>query len=210
MYQALAKGESDVGQFSRRTFINFVESSYGIGFTNSVVSIFPELNRVSGLFDEMQLALNVPVKEALRTIERTVLNLEQLCQCPRCNPSDRGIKVDCIVVLAFSIRQMVSTISCVTRDDKILPTVRGITCVYNRLANNWPMSIGARGRPLVGVSLGLNMDGIYGPDEEEIRKFDLLSHPIEIFGGYSDHFRYLPEKNLEGNYCTATVKHGLC
>lgn len=211
VYQALALGESDVGKFSRRAYINFVESSYGIGFINSVVSIFPELKGVSGLFDEMQLALDVPLKEALRTIERTVLDLEQLCQCRLCNPSDRGKDVTCIVILAFSIRQMVSTISCVTRDDEVLPTVRGIACVYNKLTSDWPLSVNARGRPMLAISLGLCMDGIYGPDAQDIKKFDLLSHPIEIFSGYSDHSRYLPEKNPQGNeYCTATVNHGLC
>ena len=52
VYQALALGEGDVGNMARTTYINFVEPSYGIGFINSVVSIFPELKRVSGLSDE--------------------------------------------------------------------------------------------------------------------------------------------------------------
>ena len=211
VYQALALGESDVGNFSRTTYINFVESSYGIGFINSVVSIFPELKRVSGLFNDMQLALNAPLKEALRTIEQTVLNLEQLCQCRDCNPSDTVLAIDCIVVVAFSIREMVSTISCVTRDDVILPTVRGIALVYCRRHADWPLRLNARGRPLLAIALGLCTDGLYGPDADDIRKFDLLSHPMEIFSGYSDHSRYLPEKNPQGNeYCTATVKQGLC
>ena len=211
VYQALALGESDVGNFSRKTYINFVESSYGIGFIHSVVSIFPELKRASGLFDEMQLALNVPLQEALRTIERTILNLEQLCSCSRCKSSNKGRRVTCIVVLAFSIREMVSTISCVTRDDNILPTVRGISLVYSRHELDWPLSLNARGRPLLAISLGLSVNGVYGPDQEEIRNFDLLSHPIEIFSGYGDHSRYLAENNPQGNeYCTATVKHGLC
>ncbi len=211
VYQALALGESDVGNFSRKAYINFVESSYGIGFVNSVVTIFPELKRVGGLFDEMQLALVVPLKEALRTIEKTVLTFEQLCECRRCTAGDVKKDIDCIVVLVFSIRQMVSTISCVTRDDDILPTVRGIAMVYTRLSSDWPLSLNARGRPLLAIALGLNMNGVYGPDIDEIRHFDLLSHPIEIFSGYSDHSRYLPEKNPQGNeYCNATVKQGLC
>ena len=208
VYQALALGESDIGQFSRKTYINFVESSYGIGFIHSVVSIFPELKRASGLFDEMQVALNVPLQEALRTIERTILNLEQLCSCSRCTSSDTGRSVTCIVVLAFSIREMVSTISCVTRDDNILPTVRGIRLVYGRHESDWPLSLE---RPLLAISLGLGMNGVYGPAHDEIRNFDLLSHPIEIFSGYSDHTRYLVENNPQGReWCTATVNHGLC
>lgn len=211
VYQALALGESDVGKFSRKTYINFVESSYGIGLIHSVVSIFPELERANGLFDAMQLALDAPLQEALETIERTVLNLEQLCQCKKCTSSDKGREVTCIVVIAFSIREMVSTICCVTRDDNILPTVRGILLVYNRHTMDWPLSLHARGRPLLAVSLGLNMNDVFGPDEEQIREFDLLSHPIEIFSGYSDHSRYLAERNPQGKeFCTATVKQGLC
>ena len=123
VHQALALGESDVGQFSRRKLINFVEPSYGIGYVNFVVSIFPELDRVNGLLDQMQLALNVPFKEAVRTIERTVLDLEQLCQCDLCGRPHGSRSLTCRVALAFSIREMVTTLSCVMRDDKILPTV---------------------------------------------------------------------------------------
>ena len=209
VYQALALGESDVGKFSRKTYINFVESSYGIGFIHSVVSTFPELKRASGLFDGMQLALDVPLQEALRTIEQTVLNLEQLCPCSKCTSSDQGREVTCIVVLAFSIREMVSTISCVTRDDNVLPTIRGISLVYSRHELDWPLSL--HGRPLLAISLGLNINGVHGPDEKNIKNFDLLSHPIEIFSGHSDHDRYLPKNDFQDRgQCTAIVKHGLC
>lgn len=211
VYHALALGERDVGKFSRRTFINFVESSYGVGYINSVVSIFPELKKVSGLFDEMQLALNAPLKEAFRTTERTLLELEQICLCEKCTHGGTTREITCIVVLALSIREMVSTISCVTREDDILPTIRGIGCVYSRLDLDWPLPANARGRPLLAVALGLSMEGLHGPDADDIRCVDLLSHPMEIFSGHSDHTRYRPENNPSGkDYCTATVKQGLC
>ncbi|KAL8785773.1 MAG: hypothetical protein Q9213_003151 [Squamulea squamosa] len=210
VYQALALGESDVGQFTRATYINFVEPSYGIGYINSVVSIFPELNRLRGLLDEMQLALNVPFREAVRMVERTVLDLEQLCQCDICNHG--STLITCKVALAFSIREMVSTLSCVTRDDQILPAVRRINLVHVRQRANWLMQSKAGGRPLLATALDLGMEGVYGDDADRIKKFDRLSHPMELFSGYGDHDRYLAVGQVHGEpqYCTAAVNHGLC
>ncbi|MCJ1450488.1 hypothetical protein MMC28_000819 [Mycoblastus sanguinarius] len=61
IYRGLAMGESDVGKFSRKMYINHVKSSYGRGFINSIVVIFPELKGFSDFFDQMQLALDVPL-----------------------------------------------------------------------------------------------------------------------------------------------------
>ncbi|KAL8767278.1 MAG: hypothetical protein Q9209_006170 [Squamulea sp. 1 TL-2023] len=210
VYQALALGESDIGQFSRATYINFVEPSYGIGYINSVVSIFPELNRLSGLLDDMQSALNVPLREAVRVIERTVLALEKLCQCNTCA---RGSTLTtCQVALAFSIREMVSTLSCIIRDDNILPAVRGIYHVHVRQRTSWQMQSKEGGRPLLATALDLGMEGVYGLDAERIKKFDRLSHPMELFSGYSDHDRYLAVDGPYGGprYCTEAVNHGIC
>ena len=211
VHHALAVGENDVGDFQRQTYINFVESSYGIGFINSVVSTFPELKQVTGLFDEMQLALDVPLRESFRTIEGTILKLEGICQCRRCNPGEKERKIRCIVVLALSIREMVSTISCVKVASEILPTVRGMDCIYNRLEAEWRNPTKKKKRPLLADVLDLSLQDVFGTDYERLRCFDLLSHPVEIFSGYSYHGRYLPENNPGGNeFCTATVKQGLC
>ena len=211
VYHALALGERDVGELSRRTFINFVESSYGVGYINSVVSIFPELKKDSGLFDAMQLALNVPLKEALSTTERTLLELQQICQCRKCTPGSTSLKITCMVVLAVSIREMVSTISCVIREDDILPTIRGMQCVYRRQDLDGPLSANARRRPLFAIALGLSMEGLSGPDNNDNRTVDLLSHPMEIFSGHSEFLYYWPENTaFASDYRTATVKQGLC
>ena len=212
VYRALALGENDVGKFSRTLYINFVESSYGIGFINSVASIFPELKRVNSLFDEMQMALDVPLQEALRTTERTILDLEQLCQCKGCTPRDTGRDIKCIVALALSIREMVSTISCVTGSSDILPTIRGINHVYSRNKQDLLGSKILQSRPLLAIALGLVMENERGSELEHLRRFDLLSYPMEIFSGHSYHSRYLTENNPQGGreFCTATVKQGLC
>ena len=210
VYQALALGESDVGQFSRATFINFVEPSYGIGFVNSVISIFPELNRLNGLLHHMQLALNVPLSEAVSTIERTVLDLEQLCQCMLCSSLGSTLNI-CRVALAFSIREMVSTLSCVTRDDKILPAVRGLQSVQLRQHLNWQSQSKDGGRPLLATALDLGIEGVNRIDtdlNENIR----LSYPLELFSGNNDHVRYLAvgQKSGGARYYTASVNRGLC
>ncbi|KAL8993862.1 MAG: hypothetical protein Q9169_006033 [Polycauliona sp. 2 TL-2023] len=212
VYQALALAECDVGKFSRATYINFVEPSYGIGFVNSVVSIFPELGRLSGFLNEMQMALDAPLKEAIRTIERTVLDLKQLCQCNRCDRGSKSTLTKCKVALAFSIREMVSTLSCVTRDDSILPAVRGIDNVHTRQHANWTSHLSSQGRPLLAPALDLGMEDVGGRDARRILKFDRLSHPMELFTGYSDHDRYLATGKFNGGpqYCTAAVNRGLC
>ena len=207
VYQALALGESDVGRFSRATFINFVEPSYGIGFVNSVISIFPELNRLNGLLHHMQLALNVPLSEAVSTIERTVLDLEQLCQCELCT---RGSTSPiCRVALAFSIREMVSTLSCVARDDKILPTVRGLNLVHVRQYGNWQMQSKDGGRPLLATALDLGMQGVHGTEADRIIQFDRLSHPMELFSG-NDKLDRVARLYGGPQDCTAAVNCGLC
>ncbi len=207
VYQALALGESDVGRFSRATFTNFVEPSYGIGFVNSVISIFPELNRLNGLLHHMQLALNAPLSEAVSTIERTVLDLEQLCQCKLCT---RGSTSPiCRVALAFSIREMVSTLSCVAKDDKILPTVRGLNVVHIRQYCNWQMQSKDGGRPLLATALDLGMQGVHDTVADRIIQFDRLSHPMELFSG-NDKLDRVAHLYGGPQDCTAAVNRGLC
>lgn len=211
IYQALALGESDVGPFLRKTYINFVETSYGIGFINSVVTIFPELKRVDGLFEEMQLGLDVPFREALKIVERNVLHLEVLCQCEKCT---RGSTLTgCQVSLAFTIRELVSTLSCIAMDDGILPTVRGLDHTRGRQHSMWIAVSPGDGRPLLATALNLGMQGVYGEDATILKDFDRLAHPIEIFSGYSNHTRYVARPDQphdSGEYCTAAVNQGLC
>ena len=133
IYGGLATRESDVGKFSRRAYLDYGISSYGDGFINSVVSTFPELDRISGLFGQMQSAMNVPIKDALRTVERAVLDLAQLCMCQYCTPSRTKSEIPCKVAVALSIRSIVSIISYTARDEHILPTLHGIELVLGNV-----------------------------------------------------------------------------
>ena len=213
IYRGLATGESDVGNFSRKSYINFIDSSHGEGFIDSVVSIFPELKRLGRLFDKMHSALNVPLKEALRTVERTTLDLAQLCNCSCCTVSGADSETHCLLAIIFAIRELVSTISCTVMDDKILPNISGIRGFYVR-AYNHLMACKVNDNDeisLLSVAVGLPMEGMVGAFVKEHTKFDLLSHPMELFSGYCKHDRYYPENNPGGReFCSATVRQGLC
>ena len=214
VYRGLAIGEADVGKFSRKLYINFVDSSYGEGFINSVGSIFPELKRLGGLFDKMYAALDVPLPEALRTIERTALDLAQLCKCSCCTISGAKSETYCLLAITFTIRELVSTISCTVMDDKILPNISGIRRFYVTASNNLAMwkGYGNDKFPLLCIAAGLPMEGMVGEWVDRYRQFDLLSYPMELFSGYCKHDRYYPENNPDGRreFCTATVRRGLC
>ena len=213
IYRGLATGESDVGMFSRKYYINFVDSSHGEGFIDSVGSVFPELKRLGGLFDKMHLASNVPLTAALRTIERAALDVAQLCKCSCCTISGAESETFCLLAILFAIRELVSTISCIVMDDKILPNTSGIKnfCVSARNdVITWKCS-GNDEFPLIAIAAGLPMEGMVGGWVDQHRRFDLLSHPMELFSGYCKHDRYYPENNPGGNeFCSATVRQGLC
>ena len=213
IYRGLATGESDVGNFSRESYINFVDSSHGEGFIDSVGSIFPELKRLGGLFDIMHSALNVPLKEALRTLERTALNLGQLCKCSCCTLPGTKSEAFCLLAIVFAIRELVSTISCTVLDDKILPNTSGIRGFYVRAYNHLVTWQGNRNDelPLLAIAAGLPMEGMVGDFVNGHTHFDLLSYPMELFSGYCKHDRSYPENNpSEREFCTATVRQGLC
>ena len=75
IYRALALGEATTIKFSRQSFINFAEASYGPGFIDSAMSSFAELSRLVGLMAAMRVAEEVLLNEVLRAAEQTLLNL---------------------------------------------------------------------------------------------------------------------------------------
>ncbi|KIL89202.1 hypothetical protein FAVG1_07596 [Fusarium avenaceum] len=73
---ALAEGEADVGDCSRRDFIDFTEASYGQGFVDSSQSLFPELAGPN-LRDKMQSVLSLPFSEAQNYYEESILAFQR-------------------------------------------------------------------------------------------------------------------------------------
>ena len=211
VYSGLALGEIYVADFSRKTYVNFNEANYGLGFVHAAVSIFPELNGCTGLFAAMQKATDASIEEAVRKIEQTVQNLAQVCRCSSCTHQETRISGKngyCLLLMAFSIRALISTISCTVRDPELLPTNRGIHCTYSNIHNTWVGRTLAR-VPLLSVALGLKTEDMHGDDVYS--KIDILADPIEIFSGHSDHSRYYMQSDLlERDVRTAHVQQGVC
>lgn len=211
VYRALALGESNVADFSRETYVNFNEASYGLGFVHAAVSIFPELNGCTGLFAAMQKAADASMGEALRTIEQTIHNLAQSCKCSSCTHDEAripGKKSYCLLLMAFSIRALISTISGTVRDPELLPTNQGIHFTYDHIDTEWSRQR-QEAVPLLSVALGLKTGAMHGDDI--YRRADILSNPAERFSGYSDRSRYYAESDfLERDVRTAHVRQGVC
>lgn len=126
IYKAVATGESNIGALSRTDNVIFTETSYGLGYINTITATFPELSSIDGLYDRMQHAGNV---------EQSILSLETLCVCEFCAseqdpsmtmPTDSRM---CLVGVAYAIRRIAMVMPYVVQDSEspqLLPSVRGI------------------------------------------------------------------------------------
>ena len=156
--------------------------------------------------------MNVPMKEALRTAERSVLDLIHLCRCSHCTRSKS--EDECRVAVALAIRSMVSTISYSAMDECVLPAVRGIQILHSRIYADLQKTSRPKDFPefpLLAVAVGLEVKGMY--PNEPYTHFDPLSHLVELFSAFGDHGRYITDisnKPLGSDHCTATVRRGVC
>lgn len=135
IHRAVATGEKNVGNLSRFQYVSYAEPSYGIGFVNTVISTFPELNSVDGLHERMQHCVNITFDEAIRKVELSILSLEALCICECCTsePEETTLWPDnsrvCLVGIAYAIRRIAMVMSCVVQDfgsSNLHPAIRGI------------------------------------------------------------------------------------
>lgn len=135
IYKAIATGENNVGNLSRFHYVNYAETSYGLGFVNTVTSTFPELNTIDGLYDRMQHRANVTFDEAIRSVEQSILSLEALCTCEYCTSEQEEMTLwppnsrVCLVGIAYAIRRIALVMSCVVQDfgnSELQPAVKGI------------------------------------------------------------------------------------
>ena len=213
LYSSLATGGADVANFSRDTYINFVEGSHGHGFVNSVGLIFPELASSSTLLEVMRNEVNSSVEDALRNVEQTVRALARRCACSSCTSPGVESEKYCLLSTAISIRTMVSAISCTARDGQLFPTVSGIQSIYREMRDF--VSTGIRQQrddlPFLSVALGLETENMYSEFAVCYRQFDLMSRAVEIFSGISYHCRNSSDNpKRHGDICTAIVHQGVC
>lgn len=135
IYRAVATGENNIGNISRFHYFNYAETSYGLGFVNTVISTFPELNSIDGLQDRMQHSVNITFDEAIRNVEQSILSLEALCTCECCTSEHEETTLwpensrVCLVGIVYAIRRITMVMSCVVQDfgsSELHPAVRGI------------------------------------------------------------------------------------
>ena len=135
IYRAVATSEKNVSNLSCFHYLNYSDTSHGLGFVNTVISTFPELNSVKGLHDRMQHSVNITFDEAIRNVEHSILSLEALCICEYCTSEPEGSTLwpdnsrICLVGIAYAIRRIATVMSCVVQDfgsSGLHPAIRGI------------------------------------------------------------------------------------
>ena len=138
IYRAVSCGEPNTGRICRKNFYFYVETSYGYGFIETVLTTFPELQRTDGLRDRMHHVMDLSFDDAMRITEQSVSALKNNCNCMDCRyvpfPGDVEISVQdvtrgCIVGLTYAIRKIASTMACTVQDPDgppLLPAVQGI------------------------------------------------------------------------------------
>ena len=141
IYEALARGEPNVGVFSRVGFTEFSERGYGHGFIHSTNTIFVELD-TAGLNEAMKSSLNKTFEDAVKEVEQDFQRLKNSCSCCICsgyyhigNPSlppedPEKLRDNCLVVLAMTIRHLISILACTDRDIALPVAVSGLKSFY--------------------------------------------------------------------------------
>ena len=142
IYSALALGQRNVGSLSRLQFGDYVETSHGQGLVHTIFFTFPELQRIEGLQNAMQVAVGeASFDQAMREVERSLQVLENLCGCFKCSPPS-GSSIEhfdftagCVVRLAYAIREISRAMAHVVQDSQyraILPCIEGIKVFSER------------------------------------------------------------------------------
>ena len=149
IYSALARSELKVSSWSRQRYINFLPSSYGLGFVNTVFEVLPELSDVNGLEDIMRQSAEASFEEAIRDLDVSIHDLRKLCSCDLCTRQGRVTMLSltsrrCSIVMARTIRQIALTMSSASIEGNILPTVSGLESIYDYNAYLWSQPLVSR------------------------------------------------------------------
>ncbi|MCJ1380571.1 hypothetical protein MMC17_003679 [Xylographa soralifera] len=152
IYEALALGEKATETISFLFDSDSVESAYGLGFVNNILSTFPELGRLDGLQTAMISAAQVPFEEALEIANTSVVALEATCYCQEvtntrdCPANEVHLSMFayespnfCIASIAFAIRDTARLTARIVQDPWYLylkPTIAGLN--WFRLGHQTP------------------------------------------------------------------------
>jgi hypothetical protein len=141
IYAALAQAETDVANFSRHCFADFIDNTYGYGFIKSTKFIFPELGRVRDLESAMQNSMRVSSTRALSNIELVTSSLTRLCDCNGCLKSGgrdsnqtggEGIAENCVVNTMITITYLIRLVASLERDPMLNPCITGMQQIYRK------------------------------------------------------------------------------
>ena len=205
---AFANGEAKREGLDCDLYINFAEASYGKGFLESVVSLFPEFSKVSELSVHMQRAEDASFSEAQSTVEQTIRSVKLICACLGCssdnsvngNEVSRNIEGFCLTAILGTIKHLVTTLSCVVRDSELKPTVPGIRLVYDDVYQLW--------------SARSNRDDEFWVTLLELARdehYYMIQDVHVFFGGTSyQSIETLEQPSPRWSYCTASSQGGIC
>jgi hypothetical protein len=218
IFAALARGEADVGDFSREDFAEFVDGTYGHGFVKSVEKIFPELGRLNDLGSVMLEASNTPFRQALSNLQMAIDSLMRLCECGICksltsrrhtDTRDALEDTNCILVTTMTITSLVRLVAGLERNDKISPTIAGLQQFYRQCLGRLELSWRTNGSPpAVQDALGLlvNRNDLSRTPHHSLTPAYLMADVQCLFTGC----RPTEDEIQRNNYRTAFSYNGVC
>jgi hypothetical protein len=217
IFAALARGEADVGDFSRKDFSEFVDGTYGHGFVKSVENIFPELGRLNDLGSVMLKASNTSFKQALSNLQMAIESLMLLCECRICKTSASKPQTDtrdsledtnCILVTTMTITSLVRLVAGLERNGMINPTIPGLQQFYGQCLERIELSLLKNGSPpTVQDALGLiKRDDPSSTARHSLTPAYLMADVQCLFTG----FRPTEDEIRRDNFRTAFSYNGIC
>ncbi|QGI84872.1 hypothetical protein CEK25_011601 [Fusarium fujikuroi] len=117
---SISDGEDGISWFG------FRQSQYGIGFANSVTSLFPELSR---LFPYIRRNMNMSVDDSVKAYDRAYENLTGFCKCYRCSNSEDSWSY-CLGTLAETIIFLTWNVSALQIHADLKPYHSGLIFIY--------------------------------------------------------------------------------
>ena len=227
IYTALARGEPNVGEFSRAKFINFPDYAHGAGFIHGTTTIFSELERAAGLTDSMERSLHGTVDDAVKELEQNFQSLKKSCSCDVCSDRQLGdsptssedsdrFSSDCLVALALTIRHLIMILACTDRDPHLLVAVHGLKTFYAFHQVSYRMWMGGSAPEVTLPALVTGLK-INTAADVNLSK-DKFSLPSEVPKNPIDEIRPLFDGSSVGQYqyehtrfsATATAADGIC
>jgi len=215
-YAALARCESDVAHFSRKHYVDFSITNYGLGFLDTISNTLPEIARLDNFLDLAREQAEASFKQALNSVELAINSIKSICTCGMCegktNPSSVIVtekdREPCLVALAMTIRHIACLMASVVQDSSftIDPSIHGLEHMYDWNLGLWKRCLG--GSDLLSGICGLP---VKSSGQEKLDNIDLdtslsIADMRCLLTGFQP-----PIDELDYNYKqTAVAANGVC